>query len=157
MAAPFVYDQTFAFDVSADTLWRAVTDTDRYQQWWPWLVGFDLDDLTTGERAWCEIQAPLPYRLRFEVDLREVIAPRTIQGHVVGDIEGPAAFTITPDGAGSLATLAWELRVTRRLLAGLATIARPALVWGHDHIVEVGLRQFVTRALDDAAAPREAM
>jgi hypothetical protein len=157
MAAPFVYDQMFAFDVCADTLWNAVTDTDRYQQWWPWLVGFDLDALATGERAWCEIQAPLPYRLRFEVDLQDVTAPRTIQGHVVGDIEGPAAFTVSRDGAGSRAHLAWELRVTRRLLAGLATIARPALLWGHDHIVEVGLRQFVTRALDDGAPTRKAM
>lgn len=153
MAAPFVYDQTFTFDVDADELWAAVTAHDRYQQWWPWLVGFDLDAMTPGARAACEIQAPLPYRLRFGVDLVDVDPGRAIHGQVVGDLAGPASFHVTPDGPGCVAGLRWSLTVQRPLLGGLARIARPAMVWGHDRIIELGLRQFVTRALAPTPDP----
>lgn len=147
MAAPFVYDRAFAFDVDADALWTAVTDHDRYQQWWPWLVGFDLDAMTPGARAACEIQAPLPYRLRFTVDIEQVEQGRAIHGRVAGDLVGPASFVVAPDGNGCVAGLHWRLTVQRPVLGGLARIARPVLVWGHDRIIELGLRQFVSRAL----------
>jgi hypothetical protein len=42
----------------------------------------------------------------------------------------------------------WTLDVRSSLLRPFATIARPALAWAHDRIVERGLVQFEAHALD---------
>ena len=42
--------------------------------------------------------------------------------------------------------MAWTLDVRSSLLRPLATIARPAMAWAHDRIVERGLAQFEARS-----------
>jgi hypothetical protein len=146
---PFVFDRGWAFDVPADELWGAVERTERYTDWWPWLVRCDANGLVPGEVANCVVQPPLPYRLRFAVHIERVSAGSRIEASVTGDLAGPASFELMPNADGCHVRLSWEVAARGRLIGVLATVARPMLVWGHDHIVEAGLRQFVRRALDD--------
>lgn len=158
MVAPFPFSRSFAFDVTPDHLWETLARTERYPEWWPWLVGFDLPALAPGHTAACVVQAPLPYRLNVDVHLHEVEAGRLVRTEVTGDLLGPASLELAEDGAGTLATLSWTLRPQGRLLRTLARTMRPVLLWGHDRIVEQGLRQFVDRALvaDQPATPPRA-
>lgn len=69
-----------------------------------------------------------------------------------GDLAGSARLELTacasPTGdAGTEARLVWSLRLQRPTLVALGRVARPAMVWGHDRIVGVGVRQFRRRAL----------
>ena len=152
-SAPFVYRQTFALPSPVDEVWASLERLDDYQRWWPWLVGFELNGLAEGATAACTVQAPLPYRLRFAVDLVEVEAGRLVDGVVSGDLAGPARMELAPSRTGSLATLSWQLEPHGRLVRVLGATARPVLRWGHDRIVEAGLRQFASGALGLPAAP----
>ena len=94
------------------------------------------------------IQAPLPYQLRCAIHVDRVVRPQTLFTHVTGDLEGPARLELAPTTDGAAARLAWTLDVRSSLLRPLSRMARPALSWAHDRIVERGLAQFEEHALE---------
>jgi hypothetical protein len=144
---PFVFDRAWTFPVPAGELWSVLERTDRYPEWWTWLRELDADGLRPGAVAHCTIRPPLPYALRFRVELDQVEPGRLVAGQVRGDLHGPARLEIHPDGEGCQARLVWELRLGSPVLRRLSLVARPAMVWGHDRVVALGVRQFRHRAL----------
>jgi Polyketide cyclase / dehydrase and lipid transport len=148
VSAPFRYDRRFDFDVAPAGLWDALGRTDEYPSWWSWLRDLEGGELREGAVAHCVVQAPLPYALRFDVEVQRVVPERRVETMVCGDLDGPALLEIEPRGAGCTARLEWSLELRDRLLRPLSSLARPAMVWAHDRVIEVGLREFERRALD---------
>jgi len=148
MGAPFVFDRRFDFAVSRHELWDVFQETDAYPQWWSWLRQFDADGLQEGSVAHCVIQAPLPYALRFDVTVERVVPSERVETRITGDLDGPARLEISETGTGSEAHLAWSLQLRDPVLRRLAIVGRPLMVWAHDRVVDVGMRDFETRALD---------
>lgn len=126
-----------------------LSGTDDYPRWWPWLGSYQADGLHPGAVARFTVRAPLPYRLHVHVEVTEVVPERLVVVRVGGDLEGPARLELAPARAGTDARLAWEVELRRPLLLALEGVARPAMVWGHDTIVALGLRQFRRRALGE--------
>ncbi len=120
---------------------------DAYRSWWPWLRHFDAPALSPGATWSAVVQPPLPYRLRFELHLGEVEEPRVVTADVTGDIEGSARLEISPSASGSELHLLSELRPTNALLRAVAQMAAPMARFGHDWVLDTGLRQFRSRAL----------
>ena len=149
MATPFQFDRAWSFAVSPDRLWTTLEQTNLYRQWWPWLREFNVDGdgLTAGSTARLVIQAPLPYHLHCTIAVHDAVPARSLVGEVTGDLQGPARLELSPTPSGAAARLAWTLDVRSSLLRPFATVARPALAWAHDRIVERGLAQFEQRAL----------
>jgi hypothetical protein len=149
MATPFRFDRAWSFAVTPEELWTTLEQTDQYREWWPWLREFRVegDGFVEGSVASLVIQAPLPYQLRCTIHVDEAVTARTLVTHVTGDLEGPARLELGAAADGTEARLAWTLNVRSSLLRPLATVARPALSWAHDRIVERGLDQFEERAL----------
>jgi uncharacterized protein YndB with AHSA1/START domain len=150
MATPFAFDRSWHFALPPEELWATLARTDRYRTWWPWLRELRVDGagLTAGTVADVVIQAPLPYQLRCALHVLEADAPRRLLVSVTGDLEGPARLELEPDdGTGAVARLVWALEVRSGMLRPLAAVARPALAWAHDRIVERGLAQFEEHAL----------
>jgi uncharacterized protein YndB with AHSA1/START domain len=150
--APFRFDRRFDFAIAPDELWSTIVQTKRYPEWWSWLREFE-GELEEGATARCVIRAPLPYSLRFTIEVTRVVAEELVETRVHGDLEGPASLELTARGdRGSVARLQWELELRDRLLRPVALLGRPAMVWAHDRIVEVGLREFERRALEKKRA-----
>lgn len=147
MPAPFAFDRSWEFAVTPEELWATVSRADDYTDWWSWLRECDTDGMKVGSVARCVVQAPLPYRLRFEIVVDEVQPARLVATTVRGDLAGPARLEIEEDGQGSRAHLAWDLALHDPMLRRMALVARPAMVWAHNRIVEVGVRQFERHAL----------
>jgi hypothetical protein len=147
---PFVFDKTWAFDVSAAALWGLFTDTQSFTRWWPWLRRFDPVPLRPGERTRCSIGPPLPYLLNVELHVTRVVDHELVEVEVTGDARGPARLEVVPDGERANARLAWELVVQRPMLRMAATVARPVLQWGHDWVIENGVAQFRRNAIGSA-------
>jgi hypothetical protein len=149
VATPFHFDRAWDFAVTPDQLWKTLAHTDQYRSWWPWLREFDVDGggLITGSTAELVIQAPLPYQLRCTISVDDAVVAESLVTYVTGDLDGPARLELRPTGQGTAARLAWTLNVRSSLLRPFATVARPALKWAHDRIVERGLEQFEQRAL----------
>ena len=153
MPTPFAFDRTWDFGVSPADLWSTLAHTERYRAWWPWLRELDVDGegLAAGTVATLVIQAPLPYQLRCTLRVLDADPPHRLEAVVTGDLAGPASLELVPVAAGTAARLAWTLDVQSALLRPLSLLARPALAWAHDRIVERGLQQFEAHALADSA------
>ena len=152
MVVPFRFDRTWQFRVSPAELWDVLSQTNRYQSWWPWLRSFDAPDgLVTDSMARCLIRGPLPYSLSFRVNVRNAVPLRVLETDVEGDIRGQARLEVEETADGCRARLVWELDLRDQLLMPLALIARPALEWGHERVVSSGVEQFRRRALSESA------
>jgi hypothetical protein len=128
-------------------LWRALSATDQYSTWWHWLRRIDTVELSEGSESACVVQGPLPYALRFRVRVVEVDPARLVRAQVYGDLEGPARLEIDPHHDGCTARLVWEVELCPAPLRAMALVGRPLMQWGHDWIVDSGVRQFRRRAL----------
>lgn len=148
MPTPFRYDRRFEFAVPRDELWATLARTEEYPRWWPWLRHLEGDGLEPGAIAHCVVRAPLPYTLRFEVVVDDVVPHERVDARVRGDLEGPARLELEPAGDACAARLVWSLELRDRVLRRVAGVARPAMVWAHDRVIDVGLRSFERRALD---------
>ena len=140
MADPFPFDRSFDLTADPTSIWRILERTDNYPEWWSWLETFRADGLKPGT-VHAVIRSPLGYRLRVDITVAEVVAPRLLSTEVTGDLAGPARLELAPNGAGSRARLTWDLELRQPLLRRVA-VARPMMVWAHDRIVERALRDF---------------
>jgi hypothetical protein len=140
-------DRRFRFDAERSVVWAAVARVDRYQDWWPWLRDFDGAALREGERWSCVIRAPLPYSLRFDVVLVEVVERRLVRARVDGDITGWARLTAVDREPGCEVRLMSALRPANTTLRLLARVARPVVTFGHDWVLDTGASAFRSSAL----------
>jgi hypothetical protein len=140
-------DRRHSFDASPDELWAAMAQVDRYQDWWPWLRRFDATALSAGDVWTATVQPPLPYRLTFDLLITEVEQPSVIAVDVTGDIEGSARLEVTGSTLGSELHFISELTPTNRVLRTVAQVAAPIAGYGHEWVLDNGLRQFRARAL----------
>ena len=140
-------DRTYRFDRSPSEVWEAIGRVDQYQGWWPWLRRFDAEALAPGERWRCTIRPPVPYVLRITVDLDEVEPPRSISATVSGDIRGEAAVSLEETDSGCEVRLVSSLATDGQPLRSLTRWAPWLATFGHDWVLDTGLRQFRRRAL----------
>ncbi len=141
-------DRRFTFDRPPAEVWDVMGRTSAYTRWWPWLRRLDAEGLVAGDVWTCHIQPPLPYFLRFTLTLDEVVPGRSARATVAGDITGTAAFTLSAaEGGGSTGRLVSDLAPASSVLRAFAAVARPLVVWGHDWVLDEGIRQFRARGL----------
>jgi uncharacterized protein YndB with AHSA1/START domain len=141
-------DRRYRFPVSPEQLWQRLHVVDDYRLWWPWLRHLDADRLASGDTWSCAVQPPVPYSLRFEVELQEVEPPGFVVAAVAGDIVGTARLDTTPADEGCEVRLRSELAPGNRYLQAVARVAGPVVRFGHDWVLDTGARQFGRRALE---------
>lgn len=142
MGRGFRFDGRWVFPVPPGELWATLSRTDRFQEWWPWLRSLDSAGLAEGSVSDCVVRAPVPYSLRFRVTVLEVTPALSVDTRVSGDLEGPARLDIAAHPDGSEARLSWELELRSPLLRRLSRVGRPLMEWGHNWVVDTGVRQF---------------
>ncbi|HTN99832.1 MAG TPA: hypothetical protein VL068_04075 [Microthrixaceae bacterium] len=146
MAKAFISDRAWDFDIGPDELWERIASVNDYRSWWPWLRRLDAPSgLVEGAEWKCEVSPPLPYKVRFHLQLDMVKPGSEAHARVRGDIGGEALLTVVDHGAGSTARLQSQLYPTNLLLRRAGQVARPFIEWGHDWVLDEGCRQFVRR------------
>ena len=140
-------DRRYRFPVPPEQLWPVLTDVGQYRTWWPWLRSFDGAGFAPGERWSCVVQPPLPYSLRFSIALAEVVPHELAVATIEGDIVGEARLELTSDDDGCEARLRSRLAPSNSVLRAIAAVAAPVARFGHDWVLDTGLRQFRSRAL----------
>ncbi|MBA3605729.1 MAG: hypothetical protein H0W46_07130 [Acidimicrobiia bacterium] len=140
-------DRRYDFAVDPDALWRVLAATDEYRKWWPWLHGFAAAGLVSGDSWRCVVRPPLPYTLRFTLELDEVVAPSFVRATVHGDIAGTAALTMAPTAEGTNLRLVSDLASSSRAFGVISTVFRPLVTRAHDWVLDNGAAQFADRAI----------
>lgn len=122
-----------------DVLERA----EEYPRWWPQVREATRLDATTGR---VRIRSLLPYDLVFTVrESRGDRAAGVLEIRMSGDLDGWARWTLTADGAGTLARYDQEVRVTKPLMRRLAVPGRPLFRANHALMMRAGRRGLVAR------------
>jgi hypothetical protein len=160
-------DRRYRFEVERAELWREIAEPERYTDWWPWLRSFDAHALTPGVRWRCVIQPPLPYTIRVDVHITEVVEGEAVSADVSGDLRGHARISLADgslvdsslvDGNGSVspgsaanghceARVVSSLAPSSRVMGAAAWLVAPVARWGHDWVLSTGARQ-LGEALD---------
>src|SRR5436309_15782869 len=110
MPSPFHFARTWELDASPDRFWDTISRTGEYKNWWPWLREFDADGMHQGAQWRAVIQSALPYALRVQLVLDEVVECKRLVADVSGDIEGWAALDLSGGEAGSTVDVEWDMR-----------------------------------------------
>jgi len=137
-------------DLPPERFWDTISRTDEYRNWWPWLRQFDADGFREGATWRALIQSPLPYTLRVQLALDEVVECERLAASVTGDIAGWATLDLAASGTGSAVDIEWDMRPRSRAMQAAAVLARPLLRWSHEWVLARGLDQFRQRALSQA-------
>ena len=140
-------DRRYRFDQPGADVWDALTRVEHYRDWWPWLREFDGVGFAAGQRWHCIVKPPLPYALRFEIALTEVVAPQRARAELAGDIAGVAEITVDDATGGSVLTLVSDLTGKSGVVGLVDRLARPLASFGHDWVIDNGIRQFRARAM----------
>ncbi|MFJ9865024.1 SRPBCC family protein [Streptomyces sp. NPDC101165] len=109
-----------------------------YPDWWPQVRAVTRLDDSTGVIT---IRSLLPYAMTFTArQTRRDPAAGVLEIAVSGDIEGWARWTVTADGAGTLARYDQVVDVTKPLLRRLAVPGRPVFRLNHRLMMAAGRR-----------------
>lgn len=146
-------DRRVIFDEPLAEVWEAMTSTGDYVAWWPWLRRLDAVGLTAGDVWTCHVQPPLPYSLRFTITLGDVEPGRSVVATVAGDIVGTAQVTLSPAGEATEVHAVSDLAPAAGVLRAFARAARPLVTWGHDWVLDQGVRQFRGRGSPSPPPP----
>ena len=135
-------DRHFPMPASRAVVWDALGRPDRFDETWPWLRSFDGSELRAGVTWRCEVQPPVPYRVRFAIHLREVVEGELIEAEVDGDVAGSARLELVDGELGTDLWLRSELAPGNGLLRSILRVMPPLARYGHDWILDTGARQF---------------
>ncbi|MER5788406.1 SRPBCC family protein [Streptomyces sp. NPDC001980] len=124
--------------VPLTTVYEALREVEEYPRWWPQVRSVNrLDDSV----AVLTIRSFLPYDLTFTArEARRDPEAGVLEISMTGDIEGWARWTITSDGAGTLARYDQVVDVRKPLLRRLAPLGRPFFRLNHRLMMRSGRR-----------------
>lgn len=152
---------TYDLPLARQEVWALISDVANYRQWWPWLRVFEALSLAEGEEWRCQVQPPVPYPVRFQVGIEEVRPSSLVRALVRGDVLGEATLTLDDAAAfagtgavagstsGTVVTLSSALAPGNAALRLVSRFAPPVARFGHDWVLDSGVRQFVARATRD--------
>jgi len=134
--------------LAREGVWTLISDVSRYRSWWPWLRGFQGAALEEGEEWRCEAQPPVPYPVRFRVGIEHVEAPLLVRVAVSGDVVGTATLSLHEAAIGCTVSLESSLAPGNSALRLVSRFSGPIARFGHDWVLDTGVRQFIARAVD---------
>ncbi|OPG03106.1 polyketide cyclase [Streptomyces sp. GKU 895] len=128
----------WALPASPATVYDVLEQAEDYPRWWPQVRAVERLDDTTGVIT---IRATLPYDLVFTArEVRRDRAGGVLEIAMTGDLEGWARWTISGDGAGTLAVYDQVVDVNKPLLRRLAVPGRPVFRANHRLMMRAGRR-----------------
>jgi hypothetical protein len=77
----------------------------------------------------------LPYRLGFDIQVRHLRPPTTLEAVAAGELEGVGRWTLTPEDGGTLVRYEWDVGTTGWWMNLAAPVARPVFTWNHDALM----------------------
>ncbi|MYW45972.1 polyketide cyclase [Streptomyces sp. SID486] len=124
-------------------VYGALERAEDYPHWWPQVRSVTRLDESTGVLT---IRSVLPYDMTFTARrTRRDPGTGVLEIAMTGDIEGWARWTVTAEGAGTLARYDQEVRVRKPLLRRLAVPGRPVFRANHRLMMRSGRRGLLRR------------
>jgi hypothetical protein len=140
---------TWRLQAPIERVWDEIFHTERWPSWWKYVHRVDQldpgDADGLGRRQHLEFTTRLPYRLGFDIQVRHLQPPTTLEAVATGELEGVGRWTLTPVDGGTLVRYDWDVRTTRWWMNLAAPVARPAFVWNHDALMREAAESLARR------------
>lgn len=142
---------TWRLQAPIERVWEEIFHSERWPSWWKYVDHVDQldpgDADGLGKRQHLVFTTRLPYRLGFDIQVRHLQPPTTLEAVATGELEGVGRWTLTPDDGGTLVCYQWDVRTARWWMNLAAPLARPAFTWNHDALMREAA-QGLARRLD---------
>lgn len=120
----------------------AISHVLQWPRWWKGverveeLEAGDADGLGSLRRfTW---RGRLPYRLRFDVRVTQIIPLSLVEGRASGEVEGVGRWLLSSDGTITAVRYEWHVRTNRPWMNIAARFGRPLFRWNHDQVMRQG-------------------
>ncbi|MER6540654.1 SRPBCC family protein [Streptomyces sp. 900105755] len=128
----------WSLPVPCAAVYAALERVEEYPSWWPQVRSVNRLNDTTGLIT---IRSVLPYDMTFTArETRRDPGAGLLEAAMTGDIEGWSRWTLTADGAGTLARYDQVVDVNKPLLRRLAVPGRPFFRANHWLMMRAGGR-----------------
>ena len=95
---------TWRLQAPIEEVWEEIVHTERWPSWWKYLQRVDQldpgDADGLGKRQHLVFMTRLPYRLGFDIQVRHLQPPTTLEAVAAGELDGVGRWTLTPTTAG---------------------------------------------------------
>lgn len=134
------------------TVWRieaplaavcdAVSRCQHWPQWWPAVQHvrelLPGDEQGIGSVRHFTWKGPLPYQLRFDVRVTQIVPHTLLEGWASGEVEGMGRWRFADEGGITVVQYEWDVRTNRQWMTWLAPLAWPLFKWNHDRVMRQG-------------------
>jgi hypothetical protein len=140
---------TWRLQAPIERVWEEIFHTEHWPSWWKYVHRVDQldpgDADGLGRRQHLVFTTRLPYRLGFDIRVRRIEPPTTLEAVATGELDGVGCWTLTPDDGGTLIRYQWDVRTTRWWMNLAAPVARPAFAWNHDALMREAAQSLARR------------
>ena len=141
-AAEYRFLTTWLLEAPRASAWEVLRDPLRWPEWWRGVERVDEldpgDDRGVGSRYRIAWRSRIPYELEFDFTVRSVDAPRAMDGHAAGALEGSGHWRLFEQHGMTAVVYDWRVRTTERWMNALAPVARPVFEYNHDVVMRWG-------------------
>ena len=134
--ARFHFITQWALDAPVEEAYEIIKDSSSLSRWWP-SVYLEVKTLYpglangVGKKVALLTRGYLPYTLRWDFEVTQIIPFQKIVLEAVGDLEGRGVWTFKPAEQGCLVGFDWDIRFRKKGLAWLSFLLRPVFNFNH--------------------------
>ena len=135
-------------DATRARVWQALHDPTGWPRWWPYVASVDRLDAGDadgiGARYHFHWTSRLPYSIRIDTQVAEVIPQQLIRASAGGDLHGEGIWRLREDGDATAVEYTWQVKLDRPWMRLFAPLLRPVFAWNHNALMaagEIGLQR----------------
>ena len=132
----YAFHSEWHLPAAVDRVYRVLADVEHYPRWWPQVRASRRIDDTSGELI-CRSLLPRDVVFVMRRDIEDP-AGGVLRAVMSGDLVGTGQWTITANGAGTLAVFDEDLSVGHGLVHAAGRFVRPLLRLDHDRMMRAG-------------------
>lgn len=123
-------------------VWEALAHPRRWPDWWKGCVS--VVELERGRESgvdsvWaCTWKSTLPYSLRFDCRISQIVEHAYIECIACGELEGVGRFYLSEHGPITVVRYEWQVATIGFWMNLLAPLARPLFIWNHNILMRQG-------------------
>lgn len=137
-------DNRYLFDGTPRQVFDTMAQVDDFPAWWRWLRDYEIEGggLHPGGVLRGLVVPPIPYTFHVSIHVDHIEPGSSIRARLRGDLDGDAQVWLVDHPVGCELTIRWDVEMRKPSMRAAAKVARPLLVWGHDHVIEVAVDRF---------------
>jgi hypothetical protein len=126
-----------------ENAWEVIRDVRKWHEWWHGVLkvyelnkGYGEDHGARFAHTW---QSFLPYKLKFETEITQVLLYKSIEANVTGELEGTGRWEFRDEGNGHTTVVYyWHVRTTMAWMNITAPLLSGVFRWNHDTVMRWG-------------------